>query len=221
MRKDDSMVFKPGFSSQDILKSICVVASLIVFCGCAHDYGVTLQDQKVINKGIYEVNSLNRTWLRIPNFGGHTIYSSSMTDDIVYLRCPEQQVIAITRATGGYLPKKDRTQFASYQEQERYLVEDYHEGAGTIVQNSFVSRAIQLDNQDAVEYEFLVSNPLRLCSRVEKKIDQVREKMIITRYSSPTGKSGWLVFDYQSPPDIFDQNVADFDQMVQSFQFTK
>jgi len=213
------MVSKQVLKIRDFWRSIFLVASFIVIGGCAHDYEVTIQGQKVINQGLFEVNPLNSAWLQFPNFGYRK--NSSVTDDIVYLRCPEQQVIAISRSNGSYRPKKGRTQFASYQEQERYLVEDYQEGPATIDQESFVSRAVQMNNQDAVEYEFLVSNPLRLCSRVEKTVSEIKVKMIITRYSSPAGTSGWLVFDYQSPPEVFDRNVAEFDQMVQSFQFTK
>jgi hypothetical protein len=56
---------------------------------------------------------------------------------------------------------------------------------------------------------------------VDKNADEVKVKMILTRYWRPFGEVGWLIIIYKSPPETFDQYVAEFDKMVQSFRFTK
>ena len=221
MQKSESMLFKPDFNSQGLLRFLWVFAIFIGIGGCAQDHGITIQDQAVVNEGLYEVRILDNPWLRIPNFGGHTVYALSVRDDIVYLRCPEQQVIAISRTSGQRHAKKGRTQFALFPERARYLVEDLNEDAGMIIQEPVVSRTVELNNNEAIEFEYVVSNPLRLCSRVGKSTEKIKVKMIITRFWRPFGNGGWLVFSYKSPPEMFDQSVAEFDKMVQSFRFTE
>lgn len=220
-RRNEYMVFERGSNSQDYLRCLFVLAILFLIDGCAHDHGITIQDQKVIKEGLYEVQALDNTWLQIPNFGGHTIYVSSDRDDIVYLRCPDQQLVAIIRADNRRHPKRFRNVSPTFEEAARYFVEDYNEDAGTIVQESIVSHAMQLNDTDAIEFEYLVSNPLRLCSRVDKDLAQIKVKMIITKYWRPGGDGGMIALIYKSPPETFDQKIGEFNQMVQSFRFTK
>lgn len=104
-----------------ILNSKSVSRLLLFFCICTVLVGyaervIIIQDEKIINKGLYEVNTLGREWLRSINLAHNSDYGVSVTDDVVYFRCPNQQLIGISRATYQHRLEKGRKFFPSQEE---------------------------------------------------------------------------------------------------------
>lgn len=202
---------------------------LVVVGGCAPS--VVIKDQEVIKGGLYKVDTLSNAWVRIPSGSDIIDERSSLTRDIIYLRCPGQQVAQIARA--NYLGpglKNGRPSFEarSFEELVVGFFTDNRAVLRTTIKELLSHRTVQLGEHKAVELEYISqAKPLGFCTTAEEISGSIKAKAIVI----DNGKSlkplsgGWfkrmIILSYAGPPETYDEAVEEFDQMVQSFRLIK
>ena len=146
---------------------------------------------------------------------------SQITDDALFLKCPDEQTIQVTRVwdekPGPYL-------IADAQNERRRVFRDVMNDAMVIMDEPFSIQPVNVNNREATEFDYLVSDVPRLCSHSVGFDGKMKSRAIILhgRGSSKFAMGGqfdYILLIYTSPADRFDQSLKVFEQMVQTFTF--
>jgi hypothetical protein len=195
----------------------------LIFYGCSQQ--VILKDHKIIAPGLYEANIPSDGWIQIPYAGGSQGPGFFLTNHIVSFRCPGEQMIGISKGWYQNRWQKGRSLVLSAEEFKRYFFEDYNENSGLTIQEILSTRTFQLAERTAMEFDYLVMGLPRLCTEHQVRESIARSKVIILGQGKSLnpltfGHPEFIVFIFRSSLEQFDQSVAEFNQMVQSFKFT-
>jgi hypothetical protein len=200
----------------------------IELAGCAGFYGPVQGQAAFVNEGItferyYRVEAPEGGWLKKLNLSPSPDRSikSQITDDALFLKCPDEQTIQVTRVwdekPGPYL-------IADAQDERRRVFNAVVIDAMVNMGGLLSTQYVKVNNRDATEFDYLVSGVPRLCSNSAGFDGTLKSRAIVVHgkgssFNSVGGKYDYILLIYASPADRFDQSSQAFEQMVQSFMF--
>jgi len=149
--------------------------------------------------------------------------------DAVYLKCPGGHSVYITTAMlRGRVHKLSRGLFFWNQSTFEERVVAFYEDNHPSLKQVFSHRTIQVGRYEGVELVYLTKdNKERLgafCTTGKAEEEPLRTKDIVIDAGSSIGLGSGpeiLILSYASPPETFDDEVAEFDKMVQTFQLLR
>ncbi len=208
---------------------------LLIFVGCSISRSMIVNDRKVIMQGLYEVDSPSLNWQSSTKDAFNMGDNSKTKHDVVFASCPGPKLIVISRAV--YRPdvfKKKWTKEIdsnSFENIALCYLDDFYHGQKIrklIFSYEIVSyRNIHIGYYNAVEAICKTKEIFKNCEGEEKE-KELMHKFILIEGGDSSAFPGWglnsprmIVFWYGSPVENYEEGLAEFDKMVQSFRFIK
>jgi hypothetical protein len=203
----------------------CILIFAIGMAGCARVGPMpgqsTFENDGIAFERYYRVEAPEGGWLRMINLRPSPDHSikSQITDDALFLKCPDEQTIRVTRVYYDTSSLHNSDEFLSRQGAFNVMVNDAMVNMGGLLSTQYV----KVSNRDATEFDYLVSGVPRMCSNSAGFDGTLKSRAIVVHgkgsSNSVGGKYDYILLIYASPADRFDQSSQAFEQMVQSFMF--
>lgn len=209
---------------------------LLVLTGCSISRSMIVNDKKVIMQGLYEVDSPSLNWQYTVRGSFSSDESSARINDIVFASYPGPKLIVISRAvygTGPFMTKKWSKEMKANSFENIalcYLDEFYH---GLKIRKKVFAYEIVSHRNMHVGYYNAVeaickTREMFTNSEGEKKESELTNNFILIEGGDQSEFFNWglksprmIVFWYGSPVENYEEGLAEFDKMVQSFRFIK
>lgn len=196
--------------------------------GCNPVRPFIVNGTKIENKGLYEIENLGDRWDRVFL---KTVKSNphwALINDISYIRCPNSQIVVIMKAVCKPIDRGEK----------KIKKDDFENSALNFIFDLFKARRInkvspellshqkiKINNTEGIEATFETKEPLG-CDKSNQEEREVLTKFVVLNrgdimafWSWGTNSPKWMIFWYASPVEEFDNGLAEFDKMVQSFRF--